>query len=96
MKITIAGYGFVGKAHEAVLLKKQHEVNIVDPKLGAKRVYDTNPEAVMKEERKPKTVSISELTHLGILGHTHAFAFSSAFAVIAVLTALCSSLPYSI
>lgn len=47
MKITIAGYGFVGKAHEAVLLKKQHEVSIVDPKLGATRVYDTNPEAVI-------------------------------------------------
>ena len=30
MKITIAGYGFVGKAHEAVL-KDKHEITIVDP-----------------------------------------------------------------
>lgn len=30
MKITIAGYGFVGKAHEA-LLKDKHEIVIVDP-----------------------------------------------------------------
>ena len=30
MKITIAGYGFVGKAHEA-LLKDKHEITIVDP-----------------------------------------------------------------
>lgn len=30
MKITIAGYGFVGKAHEAVL-KDKHDITIVDP-----------------------------------------------------------------
>ena len=30
MKITIAGYGFVGQAHEA-LLKDNHDITIVDP-----------------------------------------------------------------
>ena len=30
MKITIAGYGFVGRAHEAVL-KDKHDITIVDP-----------------------------------------------------------------
>jgi UDPglucose 6-dehydrogenase len=30
MKITIAGYGFVGKAHEAIL-KDKHDITIVDP-----------------------------------------------------------------
>ena len=33
MNITIAGYGFVGKAHEAVL-KDKFDVNIYDPMLG--------------------------------------------------------------
>ena len=33
MNITIAGYGFVGKAH-AELLKQHYTVHIVDPKLG--------------------------------------------------------------
>lgn len=33
MKIGIAGYGFVGKAHEAVL-KDKHEIVISDPPLG--------------------------------------------------------------
>jgi len=33
MKITIAGYGFVGQAHEA-LLKDNHDIQIYDPRLG--------------------------------------------------------------
>ena len=33
MKITIAGYGFVGQAHEAVL-KDKHDIQIYDPRLG--------------------------------------------------------------
>jgi hypothetical protein len=30
MKITIAGYGFVGKAH-AQVLKEYYDINIADP-----------------------------------------------------------------
>jgi UDPglucose 6-dehydrogenase len=33
MKILIAGYGFVGQAHEA-LLKDKHDIQIYDPRLG--------------------------------------------------------------
>jgi len=37
MKITIAGYGFVGKAHEA-LLKDKHEIVIVDPAFNSNKI----------------------------------------------------------
>jgi UDPglucose 6-dehydrogenase len=36
MKITIAGYGYVGKAYNALL--KDYDITIVDPKLGDNRV----------------------------------------------------------
>jgi UDPglucose 6-dehydrogenase len=39
MKITIAGYGVLGKAHEAVL-KHKNEVSIADPELTGKTVQD--------------------------------------------------------
>ena len=44
MKITIAGYGFVGKAHHE-LLKDKHDITIYDPELGYKDFG--NPEAVI-------------------------------------------------
>ena len=44
MKITIAGYGFVGKAHYE-LLKEHHDITIYDPELGYKDFG--NPEAVI-------------------------------------------------
>ena len=44
MKITIAGYGFVGKAHYE-LLKDKHDITIYDPELGYKDFG--NPEAVI-------------------------------------------------
>lgn len=37
--ILIAGYGFVGKAHEEVL-KRWTEIKIIDPKINQDRVYD--------------------------------------------------------
>ena len=46
MNITIAGYGFVGKAH-AELLKQYYSVNIVDPKLGPEKVHHTVCDAVI-------------------------------------------------
>lgn len=39
MNIVIAGYGFVGKAHDEVL-KKHFSTSIVDPKFNSNRVYD--------------------------------------------------------
>ena len=44
MKITIAGYGFVGKAHYE-LLKEHHDITIYDPELGYKDFG--KPEAVI-------------------------------------------------
>lgn len=44
MKITIAGYGFVGKAHYE-LLKDKHDIQIYDPRLGYADFGD--PEAVI-------------------------------------------------
>jgi len=44
MKITIAGYGFVGQAHEA-LLKDNHDIQIYDPPLGYTDFGD--PDAVI-------------------------------------------------
>ena len=40
MNITIAGNGFVGKAHQQVLKYNGHGINMIDPLLGPKRVYD--------------------------------------------------------
>jgi len=45
--ITIAGYGFVGKAHETILKQYGHTVNIVDPKLGPNRVFNTTTDGVI-------------------------------------------------
>lgn len=44
--IVIAGYGFVGKAHEE-LLKHTNTIYIVDPIISDKRVYDFNADAVI-------------------------------------------------
>ena len=42
MKITIAGYGFVGRAHEA-LLKDKHDITIVDPAFNDNKIpHDTD------------------------------------------------------
>ena len=43
MNLVIAGYGFVGKAHQSVL-KRHYNIEIVDPKINDKRVsdYDTD------------------------------------------------------
>lgn len=44
MKITIAGYGVLGKAHQAVL-GHRHELNIADPEVNGKAVADFAEEA---------------------------------------------------
>jgi len=44
MKITIAGYGFVGKAHYE-LLKDKHDITIYDPQLGYKDLGE--PEGII-------------------------------------------------
>lgn len=44
MKITIAGYGVLGKAHEAVL-GHRHELSIADPEVNGKSVADFAQEA---------------------------------------------------
>jgi len=44
LNITIAGYGFVGKAHEAIL-KDHHKIQIYDPMLGYTEFG--NPDAVI-------------------------------------------------
>lgn len=42
MKITIAGYGFVGKAHKALLQDDYKDIQIVDPKFTSERIaHDT-------------------------------------------------------
>lgn len=46
MNITIAGYGFVGKAHEMILRQIGH-INIVDPKINDYRVYDYHTDALV-------------------------------------------------
>tara|TARA_B100001094_G_scaffold333364_1_gene411112 strand:- start:4255 stop:5010 length:756 start_codon:yes stop_codon:yes gene_type:complete len=46
VKITIAGYGYVGKAmHE--LLKSNYDISIVDPIINNTTIAETNPEAVI-------------------------------------------------
>lgn len=45
MDILIAGYGFVGRAHEAVL-KKSHDVHVYDPRLGYNDWWK-NPDCVI-------------------------------------------------
>lgn len=46
MNITIAGYGFVGKAH-AEAMKHYFTVNVVDPKLGPSTVKDNPCDALI-------------------------------------------------
>jgi UDPglucose 6-dehydrogenase len=53
MKITIAGYGFVGKAHASVL-KPYHEIIIVDPKISSAKIYSEPTDAVIVCVSTPK------------------------------------------
>ena len=46
MNITIAGYGFVGKAH-AELMKNYFTINVVDPKYNAVNITDSPCDAVI-------------------------------------------------
>lgn len=46
MNITIAGYGFVGKAHE-MIFQQAGNINIVDPKINNNRVYDYKTDALV-------------------------------------------------
>ena len=46
MILTIAGYGFVGKAH-ANVLRRCYELNIVDPKINNLRVSDCTQDGVI-------------------------------------------------
>lgn len=46
MNITIAGYGFVGKAHE-MIFQQVADIDIVDPKINDKRVYDYKTDALV-------------------------------------------------
>ena len=47
MNITIAGYGFVGKAMEAYLQDTDATVRIVDPKLSKTNVRPTHPDGIV-------------------------------------------------
>ena len=52
--IVIAGYGFVGKAHDEVL-KNYFSTSIVDPKFNSNRVYDyPNADGVIIAVATPK------------------------------------------
>jgi Predicted UDP-glucose 6-dehydrogenase len=46
MNITIAGYGFVGRAHE-MIFRQVANISIVDPKINSKRVYDYKTDALV-------------------------------------------------
>lgn len=46
MKLTIAGYGFVGKAH-AEVLRNYYELNIVDPKISTDTIKNQPTDAVI-------------------------------------------------
>ena len=47
MNITIAGYGFVGKAMEAYLQEVGSNVRIVDPALSKTNIRGTHPDGVV-------------------------------------------------
>lgn len=46
MKITIAGYGYVGKAYYETL-KRKHDIVVIDPKLNQKRITDYKTDCVI-------------------------------------------------
>jgi len=54
MKITIAGYGFVGKAHEA-LLRDKHEIVIVDPAVNNNTIPQDTDAVIVCVSTPPRT-----------------------------------------
>ena len=53
MKVTIFGYGFVGKAHE-MMLKEKHDVTVVDPAFNNNTIG--KPEAVIVAVSTPQSI----------------------------------------
>jgi UDPglucose 6-dehydrogenase len=47
MRITIAGYGFVGKAMEAYLQQTSNQIAVIDPKISSKKISTTEPNGVI-------------------------------------------------
>jgi len=47
MRITIAGYGFVGKAMEAYLQLTSNQIAVIDPKISSKKISTTEPNGVI-------------------------------------------------
>ena len=63
MKITVAGYGFVGRAIEAYLKRGKIETEIIDPNYyrttwwkESPKVYDTNPDGVIICVNTPQNI----------------------------------------
>jgi UDPglucose 6-dehydrogenase len=72
MNICIAGYGFVGKAHEA-LLKRHYNIFIVDPKYNDNRVNELDVDSVIICVPTPQSPDGScDMTHIHqVLDDTH-------------------------
>ena len=72
MNLVIAGYGFVGKAHQSVL-KRYYNISIVDPKINDKRVSDYDADALLICVATPQREDgACDMTHVfEVLNDTH-------------------------
>lgn len=72
MNLIIAGYGFVGKAHEAIL-KNYHNLTIVDPKYNDNNIKDIDADAIIVCVSTPSCEDGScDITHiLEVIEATH-------------------------
>ena len=72
MNICIAGYGFVGKAHEA-LLKSHYNIFIVDPKFNDNHINELDIDGVVVCVPTPQNTDGScDMTHIHqVLDDTH-------------------------
>ena len=72
MNLVIAGYGFVGKAHETVL-KRSFNVSIVDPKINDLKVYDIDADGLIICVATPKrSDGACDIQHvIEVLNDTH-------------------------
>ena len=72
MNLVIAGYGFVGKAHESIL-KRHYDIEIVDPKINDKRVSDFDTDMLIICVATPQREDgACEMKHIfEVLNDTH-------------------------
>jgi UDPglucose 6-dehydrogenase len=63
MKITIAGYGFVGKAHN-ILLKDNYNIQIVDPKLNSDHVAQDTDGVIICVATPQQTDATCNMQHV--------------------------------